>query len=65
MDVYLRVDYDKCQKCGLCVSACKYGALCGGRNHMPSSCCDPMPCRGCSEPCKDACYYGAIDWERY
>lgn len=65
MDTYLKIDYDKCQKCGLCVDACKYGAIGGGRNHMPSSLTDVLPCRGCSEPCKEVCYYGAIDWERW
>lgn len=64
MDTYLRVS-DKCQKCGLCVEACKYNAIYGGRNHSPSSACDNMPCNCCDEPCKKVCYYGAIDWTRY
>ena len=64
MDTYLKVDYSKCVRCGLCVEACG-GAITGGRNHTPSASYDTMPCRGCDEPCKDVCYYGAIDWERW
>lgn len=63
MDTYLKVDYDKCQKCGLCVEVCE--ALYGGRNKRPSAAYDNMPCRGCDEPCKKVCYYNAIDWERW
>ena len=64
MDVYLNVDWEKCVRCGLCVEACG-GALMGRRNKSPSSACDPMPCRGCEEDCKKACYYKAISWSRY
>ena len=63
MDTYLRISYERCQKCGLCVEVCGY--LEGGRNIGPSAGTDNMPCRGCDEPCKEVCYYKAIDWERY
>ena len=63
MDTYVRISWDKCQKCGLCVEVC--GILVGGRNQRPDCWSDNPPCRGCSEPCKEVCYYGAIDWERY
>lgn len=65
MDTYLKIDYDKCVKCGLCVEACTYQVICGGRNHTPTDCVDVLPCRGCGEPCKDVCFYDAISWTRY
>lgn len=65
MDTYVRIDYDKCQKCGLCVEACEYGILLGGRNQRPDCWSDNPPCNCCSAPCKEVCYYNAIDWERY
>ena len=63
MDTYVRIDWNKCQKCGLCTEVCSI--LIGGRNQTPSCWSDNPPCRGCDEPCKKVCYYGAISWERY
>ena len=65
MDTYLDVDWQKCQRCGLCVEVCTYGILDGGRNHRPSANYDVLSCHHCDEPCKDVCGYGAIDWERW
>ena len=65
MDTYIRIDWEKCQKCGLCIEACKYGLLCGGKNHRPIPDNYNPPCNVCDEPCKEVCYYGAIDWERW
>lgn len=65
MDTYLKVDWNKCVKCGLCVEACSHGMIYGGRNHSPSAAHDVLYCNCCDEPCKEVCYYNAIDWERW
>lgn len=65
MDTYVHVSYEKCQKCGLCVEACPYNMLYGGRNHIPDCWSDNPRCHVCEEQsCKKVCYYNAISWSR-
>ena len=53
----LRVTYDNCDGCGLCVPRCKEGAL-SIKDNLVSV--DRDKCIGCAE-CVDSCFKGALD----
>lgn len=74
MDTYWNTNCN-CIKCGRCVKACREKGedfLRGGRdvgpNHYHT---DYVPCHHCTDrfdkpaPCKEVCYYDAIEIERW
>lgn len=69
MDTYWSVKWDKCVRCGRCVTACnelsKWKHLVGGRDVFPTTYDDVLGCVSCEQFCKDVCVYDAICIERW
>ena len=75
MDTEWDNSYNKCVKCGRCVTVCKstgYKFLSGGRDVGPlvPECCFSAPCHHCTDyfskpaPCQEVCFYDAISITR-
>ncbi len=73
MDTYFNTNLN-CVKCGRCVVDCKErgeGFLSGIRDNCPYESWDYVPCHHCTSrfsepaPCKEVCYYDAIEITRW
>ena len=73
MDTYFSTNCN-CVKCGRCVVACRSEGqkfLSGGRDVGPIETSDYVPCHHCTSrfsepaPCKNVCYYDAIEITRW